>query len=401
MDAVFGTEQFRNEVVWERTTGRKSESQYGRVHDIILFYTASQNAIWNPPTVPQNEHTARGHDILREDGVAYRLSDFSGAGQGPARRFGDKEIAPPNGRHWQYDQAEITRLFTEGHVFISKGGMPRLKTRLQDLSEISVRDVWTDIRPINAAAAERIGYPTQKPEALLERIIQASSNEGDPVLDPFCGCGTSAVVSERLHRPWIGIDITYVAINVMKQRFEKNGLIEGQDFTVRGIPKDVYSAGELAKSNPYEFQIWCISQLPATQSGKPSGDKGVDGFINFKNPMQKTQLGKGLISVKGGQTITPSMVQELVGAMQNHSADFGILITLKQPTGGMKEAAGKAGVFDFQYSADTVHQQVPKVQLLTVEDLFKKPIPVVLPGNIVPPFKTPPVRKPEQKRIEL
>ncbi|MEK6629728.1 MAG: DNA methyltransferase, partial [Acidobacteriota bacterium] len=203
MDAIFGPRNFRNEVVWERTTGRKGGQQFGRVHDVLLFYSKSDQNIWNPPTVPQSEDSARGHDLMRDQRGVFRVSDFSGAGAGPARVFGDRgPIEPPAGRHWMFDQEGVDRLLAEGRIVFSRGGQPRLKTSLRDLPGVAVRDVWTDIDPINSAAAERLGYPTQKPRALLERVINASSNEGDTVLDPFCGCGTTIAAAQKLNRHW-------------------------------------------------------------------------------------------------------------------------------------------------------------------------------------------------------
>ena len=220
MDAVFGKRLCRNEIVWERTTGRKAGRQYGRAHDIILFYRALSGAVWNAPTIPQDESTVKGHDMMRDSGGLYRVSDLSGAGGGPPRTFGEKEIDPPTGRHWMYDQLGIDRLLDEGRISFSRSGKPRLKTYLSDLPGIAIRDIWTDIGPINSGAAERVGYPTQKPLKLLSRIINASSNEGDVVLDPFCGCATACIAAEIEHRQWAGIDISSKAADLVKSRMQ-------------------------------------------------------------------------------------------------------------------------------------------------------------------------------------
>ncbi len=222
MDGIFGSGNFRNEIAWERTTGRKAGKQYGRTHDVILFYAKSQNNKWNTPTVPQSEESARGHDLMRDQGGLYRMSDFSGAGPGPVRRFGNREMEPPAGRHWMFDQVGIDRLMKEGRIAFSRTGRPRLKTYLKGLPGIAVRDIWSDIDPINAAAQERVGFPTQKPVALLDRIIRASSNEGDMVLDPFCGCATTLVSAEFLNRRWCGIDLSPKAAELVVQRIHEN-----------------------------------------------------------------------------------------------------------------------------------------------------------------------------------
>jgi site-specific DNA-methyltransferase (adenine-specific) len=222
LDAIFGAQNYRNEIIWKRTSGRKSVTQFGRIHDVILFYTktTSTNVIWNSPEIKLKRDNVRGHDVIVSDGEAYRLSDLSGGGQGPPRVFDGREIPPPQGRHWMYDQLEIDRLTAEGRIIFNRNGVPRLKNILSDEIAISVNDVWIDIDPINSAAAERLGYPTQKPVALLERIISASSNEGDLVLDPFCGCGTTIAAAQKLGREWRGIDITHLSVGLQKLRLK-------------------------------------------------------------------------------------------------------------------------------------------------------------------------------------
>ena len=231
MDGIFGRSNFQNEIVWERTTGRKAGLRYGRAHDVILFYARSRDKVWNAPTVPQSEDSVRGHDLMRDAGGLYRMSDFSGAGAGPSRRFGSREIEPPAGRHWMFDQAGVDDLMAEGRIAFSRTGRPRLKTYIKHLPGVAVRDIWADIDPINAAAQERVGYPTQKPLALLDRIIKASTNEGDMVLDPFCGCATTLVSAEFLKRRWCGIDLSPKAAELVAQRItEKKDLVSFTDF---------------------------------------------------------------------------------------------------------------------------------------------------------------------------
>lgn len=245
LDGVFGAGQYRNEIIWKRTSGRKSVSQFGRVHDVLLFYTKSYATTWNLPTTPQDEASVRGHDLMRDINGIFRVSDFSGAGPGPPRIFGAAgELHPPSGRHWMFDQAGVDRLLTEGRIIFSASGRPRLKTYLDQLPGISVNDVWTDIEPINSAAQERIGYPTQKPLALLQRIIGASSNEEDTVLDPFCGCGTAVHAAQKLRRKWIGIDVTHLAISLIERRLKD--AFPGIVFDVNGTPKDLEGARALA-----------------------------------------------------------------------------------------------------------------------------------------------------------
>jgi site-specific DNA-methyltransferase (adenine-specific)/adenine-specific DNA-methyltransferase len=219
LDEVFGEENFQNEIVVQRTTSRKGVNQLGRVHDLIYFYRKGEKSIWNPPAIPQGRHNVRGHDLLIEpDGKIFRLSDLSGAGPGPARIFDGKLIDPPKGRHWGYDQDAIDDLMRRDRIAFSKSGKPRLKTPLEELEGIAIHDVWTDITALNSAAEERVDYPTQKPEELLQRIIQASSNEGDIILDCFSGSGTTAAVAEKLSRRWIVMDCGKLAIYTTQKR---------------------------------------------------------------------------------------------------------------------------------------------------------------------------------------
>jgi adenine-specific DNA-methyltransferase len=219
MNEIFGTELFRNEIVWQRTSSRKGVNQLGRVHDLIYFYSKGSSLVWNPPAVLQTQETARGHDFLtEEDGTLSRLSDLTGAGPGPARMFKGKSIEPPPGRHWGYDQAGIDDLMARGRIAFTRTGTPRLKTPLSELKGVAVHDVWTDVSVLNSAAEERVDYPTQKPEALLERIIKASSNEGDLVADFFCGSGTTAAVAEKLGRKWIATDLGKFGIHTTRKR---------------------------------------------------------------------------------------------------------------------------------------------------------------------------------------
>ena len=248
MNEIFGPDYFRNEIVWQRTSSRKGVNQLGRVHDLIYFYSKTDRIIWSPPTVPQTEDNARGHDFLTEgDGTIYRLSDLTGAGSGPARTFNGESIEPPPGRHWAYDQAGIDDLMARGRIAFSKGGKPRLKTPLNELKGVAIHDVWNEFSALNSSAGERIDYPTQKPEALLERIIQASSNEGDLIADFFCGSGTTAAVAEKLGRKWIATDLGKFGIHTTRKRMigvQRQLKAEGKD----------YRAFEILNLGKYERQ---------------------------------------------------------------------------------------------------------------------------------------------------
>jgi site-specific DNA-methyltransferase (adenine-specific)/adenine-specific DNA-methyltransferase len=250
MNEIFGTELFRNEIVWQRTSSRKGVNQLGRVHDLVYFYSKGDSLVWNPPAVLQTEETARGHDFLTdEDGTVNRLSDLTGAGPGPARMFKGKSIEPPPGRHWGYDQVGIDGLMARGRIAFTRTGTPRLKTPLSELKGVAVHDVWTDVSVLNSAAEERVDYPTQKPEALLERIILASSNEGDLVADFFGGSGTTAAVAEKLGRKWITTDLGKFGIHTTRKR-----LIQVQrELKAGGKP---FRAFEVLNLGRYERQAY-------------------------------------------------------------------------------------------------------------------------------------------------
>lgn len=369
LDAVFGTGGFRNEIVWRRTSGRKGMTQFGRVHDVIFFYTKSTMWTWNPSTVPLTADNIRGHDILREgDGKVYRLSDLSGAGQGPSRLFGDREIPPPKGRHWMFDQEGIDKLTEEGRIHFTSTGNPRIKTDIENLSGIAVHDVWNDIEPINAAAQERLGYPTQKPEALLERIISASSNDGDVVLDPFCGCGTAVAVSEKLHRRWIGIDITHLAITLIRHRLHNTFGSQLSGYEILGAPADVGGAEALAAQDRYQFQWWALGLVdarPASGLNKKGADKGVDGFIYFLDDTSG-KAKRVLVQVKSGG-VKRSDIATLKSDVERERAEIGVFVTLEEPSGPMKTEAAVAGYYEPEYAPE---QRVPKIQLLTISDLL-------------------------------
>ncbi len=306
MDAIFGPERFRNEIIWKRTSGRKGVTQYGRVHDVILFYTKTNSATWNRPSTPQTAATARGHDLLRDpDGEVYRLSDLTGAGirHGETGKPWRGLEVTPKGRHWAYLHADMERFDREGRLHWQRTGFPRLKIPLDELPGVSVHDVWTDIDPINAAAGERLSYPTQKPEALLERIIAASSNEGGVVLDPFCGCGTAIAVAQRLKRQWIGIDITHLAVALMKHRLAGT-FQDTVQYKVIGEPTTVEDAEQLARDDPYQFQWWALGLVGARpMEGKKGADKGIDGRLYFHEGIV-SETKQVILSVKAGKTST-------------------------------------------------------------------------------------------------
>jgi site-specific DNA-methyltransferase (adenine-specific) len=258
----------------------------------------------------------------------------------------------------------------EGRLYYSKTGMPAYKRYLDEMPGVPLQDVWTDIRPIGASAAERLGYPTQKPEELLERIIQSSSSPGDIIIDPFCGCGTAIAAAQKLNRKWIGIDITHLSIALQKYRLE--AMFPGIKFKVVGEPKDIGAARQLATEDRYQFQWWALSLIRArplggeagSREGKKGSDKGIDGVIAFIDD-NTGKAKRVLVQVKSGH-VNASHIRDLVGTVQREQAALGVYITLEEPTRDMVTEALKAGF----YRSPGWNKDYPRIQILTIDELL-------------------------------
>jgi hypothetical protein len=253
-----------------------------------------------------------------------------------------------------------------------EGGMPRLKLYPEDLPGVPIQDIWTDIKTMHNLSGERLGYPTQKPLALLERVISASSREGNVVLDPFCGCGTAIHAAQKLKREWMGIDITHLAISLIEKRLKD--AFPGIRYEVHGTPKDLEGARALAAQDKYQFQWWAVSLVNAVPFGgkKKGADTGIDGLIYFKPDVKVTE--KAVVSVKGGENVNVSMVRDLAHVVDREKAKIGVFVTLADSTGPMRTEAVKAGYYTTPYG------KYPKIQIFTIEELFtgKEPnIPLV------------------------
>lgn len=267
----------------------------------------------------------------------------------------------------------MEQFLREGRIHQARpGAVPRLKQYLDEMPGIPIQDVWVDIPPINSQAAERLGYPTQKPLALLERIIQASSNPGDVVLDPFAGCGTAIAAAQSLDRRWIGIDITHLSVSLLKYRLENMfGLLPKRDYVVIGEPVTLASARQLAQDDPYQFQFWALSLVQArplggqegSRTGKRGADRGIDGVITFLDgSIDSTR--RVIIQVKSGR-VQPGFIRDLAGTVQREKAAIGVFITLEPPTREMTAEAASAGFYE---SANW--GAFPRLQILTIQDLL-------------------------------
>ena len=268
MDAIFGLANFRNEIVWKRTSAHSDVVQgarhMGRIHDVLLMYSKGTMPKWNTVYIPyEQEYIESVYRYEDEDGRRYQTQPLHAAKPGGDTLYEWKGKLPPPGRYWAYSRENMERLDSEGRIAYSRTGTPRYKIFLDEKEGRPLQDMWADISPVHVQPKERLGFPTQKPEALLERIISASSNEGDVVLDPFCGCGTAVAAAERLNRRWIGIDITHLAITLIRHRLHDAFGEDLRPYEVVGEPKDLLSAESLALHDRYQFEWWALGLVDA------------------------------------------------------------------------------------------------------------------------------------------
>ncbi|HAF12225.1 MAG TPA: hypothetical protein DCK99_00730 [Blastocatellia bacterium] len=286
LDQIFGQNQFLNEIVWKRTGARSDAKRWNQLHDTLLVYTGGGEYAWNPQFEEYSEdYVATKYRFTDPDGRIYRLDNMTSPNPRPNMMYEWKGFpSPPKG--WRYSRETMAELDAQGRIWYpdDKTKRPQLKRYLDEMHGIPMGSVWTDIDPINSQALERLGYPTQKPLALLERIVRASSNENDIVLDAFCGCGTALVAAQKLKRQWIGIDVSPTACRVMAKRLKKDcGLKEdeklweiGRGFIVRDLPK---TEAELRKYPAFEFENWAVVALGGIPNKVQVGDLGIDGRI--------------------------------------------------------------------------------------------------------------------------
>ncbi|MBE3109694.1 MAG: restriction endonuclease [Acidobacteria bacterium] len=368
MDAIFGPVNFRNEIDWIRTNAHNFKSRYyQRICDILLFYTRSEDYTWNPQYQPYSAEQIKRYKIEEGTGRYYTGQDLTLMGISPARQFEWRGAKPPANRVWGYDKEKLEELWQRNLILKKLDGTPRLdgnKVYLDKMPGKAVGAVWDDIQRIGNTSDERLGYQTQKPEALLERIIRFSSNEGDLVLDPFCGCGTTIAAAQKLGRGWIGIDITHLAITLMKKRL-LDAFGTDAKFNVMGEPTSLPDAAALAESDPYQFQWWALGLVGARPVEQKKGaDQGIDGKIVFQGD-KPGEFEQVMISVKAGH-ITSNHVRDLRGVVEREKAAIGVLISMEDPTKPMQTEAATAGL----YESKTWGKKYPKVQLLTIAELL-------------------------------
>ena len=375
MDATFGKERFKSQIVWKRTSAhsdtRQGRKQHGRICDLILFYTKGESWTWNPLyTEYDKDYVDQSYRHTEEDtGRRYRLDNLTGPGG--ARKGNPSYEVMGVTRYWRYSQERMKQLIAEGRVVQTRpGAVPSYKRYLDEMPGVPLQDLWTDINPIGSRAKERLGYPTQKPQSLLERIILSSSNPGDVVLDPFCGCGTAVAAAEKLERRWLGIDVTHLAVALMKSRLKTAfNLLPDRDYQVFGEPVDAGSARALWQQDPFQFQFWAVSLLEAQpqEHARRGPDRGIDGILYFiDGPRRSPQ--KVVIQVKGGKVSSP-VIRDLKGVVEREKAAMGLFITLEEPTKAMLTEAASGGLFH----SHIWNRDYPKIQIRTISQMLQGP----------------------------
>lgn len=359
LDKIFGEQNFRNEIIWQRTRSSKKQSTFfSKTHDTIFVYTKGQKFTFHNQFLPHREEYIKSHYRFSEEGSGrkYRLDNFSQQGQGEAKRFGDKILEPPKGKHWIWTQERIDEGMKNGLIVFTKHGKPEVKRYLDEVKGESIQDIWIDIPEVNSQAKERIGYPTQKPEKLLKRILITSSNEGDIVLDPFVGGGTTIVVADRLNRQWIGIDQSVSAVKLTELRLYKQQELFSKPFVVQ-LHK--YDYDTLRYKDAFEFESWIIGQFGGVANVKQKGDFGIDGRTRKGMPIQ----------VKRSDNIGRNVIDNFVSACKRYDK------TLFEQSQHANEAVGVIIAFSFgkgaiQEVARLKNEENLIIQLVTVEEII-------------------------------
>ena len=411
LDTIFGPQNFRNEIIWKRQSAHSdAKTKFSDVTDTILFYAKSKDTLFHPQYGqhdPQYIETFYRFDDNDGRG-SYRLGDMASPNPRPNMMYEWMGFSYPV-KGWRYQRETMQKLHDEGRIHYPRhkdGSLdttkrPALKRYLNEQEGSIITNAWIDINPLHSSDAERLGYPTQKPLVLLERIITASSNTGDIILDPFCGCGTAIAAAQKLGRKWIGIDITHLSIALQKYRLE--AMFPGIQFNVAGEPQDVSAARHLANSDRYQFQWWALSLIRAkplggqegSKAGKKGSDRGIDGVITFID--DNTEKAKRvLVQVKSGH-VKSGDVRDLVGTVQRENAAIGIFITLDPPTREMITEAASAG----SYHSPGWHKDYLRIQIITIDDLLHNRAEVKMPPQYGTFKQAQKVREAEGEQPEL
>jgi len=378
LDGIFGFKNYRNEIIWKRKIGRgqtnKKSDRFGQQTDTILFYAKSSKHLLENQFVFDDEYKAYIEKYFKfddGDGRKYWADNLSSPSHRQNLKYEYKGYKPPE-KGWAISRVKMEQWDKEGRLVFPKNKNGRIKRKryADELKGRPVQNLWEDISGLGGFKSnkdERLGYPTQKPEGLLERIIKASSNEGDLVLDPFCGCGTTIAVAERLKRRWIGIDITWLSVDLMERRLKDTFGSELSPYEVEGAPKDIASAINLADRDKYQFEWWAVTQIGARpyQGKKKGADTGIDGIMYFQDDLSTRKQEKIVVQVKGGKHVGSPHIDQLIGVVEKEKAAIGIYICVSEPTRNMKKEANKAGVYESSNG-----RLYPRIQILTIEEIM-------------------------------
>ncbi|MGX9120959.1 site-specific DNA-methyltransferase [Mesorhizobium sp. BHbsci] len=410
LDGIFKPTLFDSEIIWKRTNSRNTKGKWPRLHDTILVYRAGKTRVFEPQWVSGDLSKIPHTLIKKTDGLKYQTYELTGSGVTKDGQSGKpwRGYDPSGlGRHWGQVHERMDEWDASGLIHWPKnGGWPRRiddEPFVPEARKIVVGDVWTDIDRLNQKARERVGYPTQKPVSLLERILTASSTRNSVVLDPFCGCGTTIEAAQRLGRKWIGIDVAFHAIRVIEARVER-AFRGTAKYALHGIPSSYEEAVRLAETDRYQFQWWAnyLFNPHAVREIKRGADQGIDGEIFFPLGPGQSRYGRLLMSVKSGKNVGVAAVREFAHVLNREGADMGLFICLDRPTQSMLlEALGMA-------YANTGQGRKQRLQIVSIAGWFENERPDLphapqLEGSKFqrPKAKPAPRRKGAQEQLEL
>ncbi len=381
MDTIFDKKNFRNEIVWKRSQPKSHTTvRFSNSHDVLLCYGKTDKVYFKPQYRPHDPAYIKKfyRFIEPKTGRRYRLGDLTNPNKNRPNLTYEFPVGSGVVRVWRWTKARMMKAWEDGIVAIPKnGGVAQCKRYLDDMDGSLVADIWDDIEHLHGTQKEMLGYPTQKPIVMLERIINASAPKDAVVLDPFCGCGTTITAAQKLERHWIGIDITYLATNLIKNRLRDMFDLEPKkDYVVVGEPEDLAGARQLASQDRYQFQWWALPLVGARPVGgkKKGADKGIDGIAYFSDEEKKYK--KVIVSVKSGK-VGVKDIRDLIAVIKRDDAAIGLFVTLEKPTREMKKEAVADGFYKSQLSGT----EYPRIQIYTIEELLdgKTPdLPVIM-----------------------
>jgi DNA modification methylase len=366
LDSIFGPDRMVNQITWQRTGAKGlSKNRLSNNADFIFWYSKGEEFFFQQPYLKYSKQYLKSAYRFVEEGTGrrYRLDNVTNPSkERPNLEYDWRGVK----RVWRWTREKMEAMEAAGRLIYSPSGMPNYKRYLDEMEGVAIASVWTDIKPLQGSSREYLGYPTQKPIALLGRIIQMASPPGSTILDPFCGCGTTIEAAQRLDRNWIGIDITYQAIKLIRERLQN--AFPNTSYRVLGVPVSFSDAQQLAKQSKREFELWAISQVGARPAQEKAGaDGGIDGVMFFRDEKSKRQE-KILVQVKGGDNIGVKEVREFHSTLEREKATMGLLITLANPTKPMQTEAAAMGFY--QTTVLGVEYRYPKLQILPVETLI-------------------------------